>query len=231
MSKGFSERIKLALTCFLLRAILFGLSMTYRVRWISGREKVERLGADSDPVILSLWHNRLMFVCSCLFGRLRKGFRITIMISQSKDGELGTRLAEDVGIDVVRGSASRGGTQGLRGLLRAVVKKRNSVYLLPDGSKGPIYEVKAGAIVLSKMTQAPILPISWSADRYWRLKSWDRMIIPKPFARIAVSVGESITVERKIDEAEQEMYRIQLQDSLSSLRAETDAYFNNKTRT
>src|SRR5690606_11933098 len=93
---------------------------------------------------------------------------------------------------------------------------RRSVVLLPDGSKGPVYEAKAGVVALARLTGAPIVPMSYWADRFWRLGSWDRMIVPKPFARVAVAVGEPIWVPRDLTDEQLEAKRVEVQNALDA---------------
>ncbi len=202
-------------------AMLKLLSSTYRVVTFEGRERWESLLADSDPVILSAWHNRIFFFASLFEKRTAKGFKMAMMSSLSRDGEIGAILGRKLGGLVVRGSSSRQGTKGLRALYRAIVKKRHSIIILPDGSKGPVYKAKIGAVSLAQLTGASIIPMSYSADRYWRIKSWDRLIIPKPFARISVVVDKPIMVDRESSEEELESYRSQLELALNDIGRKT----------
>jgi lysophospholipid acyltransferase (LPLAT)-like uncharacterized protein len=89
--------------------------------------------------------------------------------------------------------------------------------LIPDGPHGPAYSAKLGVVVLAQMTGAPLLPISFAVDRRWRLGSWDRLIIPKPFARVRMAVGEPITVQRASSSNDLEGYRQRLEESLNEL--------------
>ena len=96
-------------------------------------------------------------------------------------------------------------------------KEGYSTIILPDGSKGPKYEAKMGVAMLAKMTQAPVIPMSYVADRYWRIPSWDRMIIPKPFARISIVIGEDVLIDRDLDDDELELARKKIENELNSL--------------
>ena len=140
-----------------------------------------------------------------------------MLSSLSDDGEIGARLGRKGGARVVRGSASRGGTEGFRRFYRLMKKEGYSTIILPDGSKGPKYEAKMGVAMLAKMTQAAVIPMSYAADRYWRIPSWDRMIIPKPFARISVVVGEDILVNRDLEDDDLELARRRIENELNSL--------------
>ena len=95
----------------------------------------------------------------------------------------------------VRGSTNRGGSASLRELV-GWLKRGHDIGLTPDGSRGPIYEIKPGLILLAQLSKRPILPLSFEFSSSWRLKSWDRFFIPKPFSRVTFTVGEPHTVER-----------------------------------
>ena len=149
----------------------------------------------STPVVLSFWHDRSFYLAYHLRRKLlSRGFPITILMSQSKDGELGGKLARRLGADVERGSASRGGSAGLRRLYRAVTRRASSPVLVPDGPRGPCFQAKAGAVVLAQMARIPVQPLAYAAERCWRLNSWDRLVIPKPFSRVRLAWGEPLTV-------------------------------------
>jgi len=185
---------------------------------------LRQLARNERPVILCFWHNRIVFFAGLMERELlRRGFRLTMMSSLSKDGQIGAILGTKAGAEVVRGSSSREGSRGLRALYRAAAKQRNSIVILPDGSQGPVYQAKLGAIVLAKMTGCPILPMSYSASRYWTIDSWDRMIFPKPFSRIRLRVGEALEVDREADDGEMERARQKLEDTLNELTRETEA--------
>lgn len=209
--------LKSRLTARIVKIIISTLISTYQIDWITGKDKVGALNRSSRPMIVALWHNRILFLSVLLKQLVKQGFPITIMISMSKDGDLGANLVEMLGARVVRGSPSRGGTKGLRALYRSSVKDKHSIVILPDGSKGPIYEAKMGMMVLARMTSAPILPISGYASDFWRIKSWDRMIIPKPFSKVVIKVGQEMEVSRKADEPKMESQRQEAETQLNLL--------------
>lgn len=147
-------------------------------------------------MILAYWHEDTLTLTRFFIRRLlRRGVPLAMLASLSRDGEIGARLASGWGAEVFRGSASRGGTAGLRRLYR-YLKGGGSVILAPDGPRGPAHEAKPGAVVLAQMTGAPVVPVVARADRDWRLGSWDRMRVPKPFARIRLALGESPELPR-----------------------------------
>ena len=207
----------------LSRWILLALGRTWKIRVIAGREHLEALLADPHAVLLSYWHNRAFISAYFLLDRLhRGGLDITLLASQSRDGELVTRVCRRWGLNTVRGSASRGGVPAMRALHRAITRQGSSPILIPDGPRGPIYRFKVGVAILAQTSRAPILPIGFAARRFWRLRSWDRIIVPWPFTEVTVVVGALEHVSRGLsgDQLEAERRRLEgLLDELT-LRAE-----------
>ena len=217
-------RLTLALGARLLRFIVLALTRTCRVEVAAGKEHFEEVFATRRPVIPSFWHNRVFLAAPYLFRQmLPRGMDVTVLASQSRDGELVTLLAGLWRLRTVRGSASRGGSAALRGTYRAIVKHQSSPVMIPDGPRGPLYRFKIGVAVLSQMAETPILPIGLAASRFWRIKSWDRIIIPKPFARIVLVVGSPQTVPRDLNEEALEAERQRLETLLDRLTLDAEA--------
>ena len=141
---------------------------------------------------------------------LSEGINATFLISPSVDCELGVEILARFGSTAVRGSARRSGAAALRGLNRAIRRDGQSPCITLDGSKGPHRYCKPGAIAVARMAGVPIVPIGCAAARSWRLRSWDRHLIPKPFSRVVISVGDPYTVPRQLDEDAQEAQRSDL---------------------
>ena len=214
-----SNPVKAFCVAAILRCIMRLLGFTYRVQFAEGESRVQELLDREDPVILCAWHNRMFFMGTFVESRLtRRGFNLTQMVSLSRDGEVGQRMGRWAKMRVVRGSSNRGGSKALRGLFRVIQKDRSSIVIMPDGSQGPVYKAKAGAIVLAQLSGAPIYLFSYEADRSWRVKSWDRLIIPKPFAKITVRIPEPFSVPRELNKEQMEEQRVKLEDELNRLR-------------
>jgi len=208
----------------LIRAVIGSLGATYRITCVTGEDRLRQLETSRDPVVLSFWHDRVFVMAYFLRRRLmRRGYPVTLLSSLSRDGELGAKLGRLWGAHVVRGSASRGGTAGLRAMYRSIRQRLGAPVVIPDGPQGPQYQAKPGAIVLAQMSGAPIVPLGCDADRFWKLGSWDRLIIPRPFSRVRVVVGTPQIVPKQLSEAELEQQRLLLQRTLDELvgRAET----------
>ena len=175
-------------------------------------------------MIVCFWHHQIFAACYFLHEELvSRGFKMTLLASYSRDGELITRLARNWDLRTIRGSASRGGLAAMRALHRTLVKDGSSPVVIPDGPRGPQFECKPGAILLSQFSQAPILPLGFAAGSSWHLKSWDRIFVPRFWSRVTVSIGAPIQVPRTLDEAERETLRAGLEEELSLLRAESQA--------
>lgn len=167
----------------LLRALAF----TWRVRVVNGHV-VRDLKERGEPFIYLLWHGELL---PLLWAHRNR--QIAIMISEHSDGEIITRVARALGCRAVRGSTSRGGARALLAACREL-EAGFDLAVTPDGPRGPPRSVAPGAVVIAQRTGAPMVPVAASASRAWRLRSWDRFVIPKPFARVTVAYSEAIRV-------------------------------------
>ena len=148
--------------------------------------------------------------------------RVAVLVSRSGDGEVLARVARRTGFDVIRGSASRGGVFGLRQVRRAVRAQGMSVATVTDGPRGPVYKCKPGTLLMAKISGAPILPVAFAPDRCWRLGSWDRFIVPKPFARVVFAVGEPFDVAEGLssDELQERALALEVRLNAEVARAE-----------
>jgi lysophospholipid acyltransferase (LPLAT)-like uncharacterized protein len=158
------------------------LSRTWRVRVVNG-EYVRHLRNTGRPFIFALWHGQLL---PLLWHHRREG--VLILISEHRDGELVARAAQSLGYGLIRGSSTHGGERALISLVREL-QAGHEVAITPDGPRGPARTFAPGALVAAQRSDSFILPIAASADRAWRLRSWDRFMVPKPFARVTVAYG------------------------------------------
>lgn len=151
------------------------------------------------------WHSGLYPIGAWALGsRVRRRLKTTFLVSRSRDGELAARVQRFWGGRVLRGSSSAGGREALRALHRALRRDRASVVMMPDGPKGPERVFKPGAFVLARVAGVPIVPIACRVSSAWRLGSWDRLLVPKPFARVELAFGELQVPPRELDAASQE---------------------------
>jgi lysophospholipid acyltransferase (LPLAT)-like uncharacterized protein len=162
------------------RGFLQVLSRTWRIRVVNG-EYVRDLRRTGRPFIFALWHGQLL---PLLWHHRKEG--VLILISEHRDGELVARAAQSLGYGLIRGSSTHGAERALISLVREL-KSGHEVAITPDGPRGPAKSFAPGALVAAQRSDSFILPVAASADRAWRLRSWDRFIIPKPFARVTVA--------------------------------------------
>lgn len=174
------------------------LALTWRVRFVNGHI-VQRLKERRQPFTYILWHGQLLPLLWTHRDR-----DVAIMVSEHRDGEIIARVATSLGFRLVRGSTSRGAARALLMGSREL-ESGFDLAITVDGPRGPAKTVAPGALVIAQRTGAPMVPTAVAASRAWRLRSWDRFMIPKPFARINVAYGEPILVQanRARDAAEE----------------------------
>lgn len=185
---------KARLSLLLGKQVLHALARTWRFRVINEAALTE-LRASGRPFIYSSWHGHLL---PLLWHH--RGSNVAILISEHRDGELIARAAESLGYRSIRGSTTRGAERALLTLVREL-KEGRSIAITPDGPKGPARTFAPGALIAAHRSGAPILPVAAAADRAWRLRSWDRFMIPKPFASITVAYGAPVSVEAQSSRA------------------------------
>ena len=207
---SFKQRtlIRFAELTFYLLIKLIGATLKYEVEGWENYEQIER---DGKTRILAFWHNRI-FTATHYF----RNRGIVVITSQSLDGEYIARFIQRFGYGAVRGSSTRGGVGALVEMIR-LSKKGLPMGFSIDGPKGPLYVAKSGACLLAKKTGNPIMPFSVETEKYWEVKSWDRLQIPKPFSRAKVFIAEPISVAKDADENEIENKREELQRKLDEL--------------
>jgi len=203
-----------------LLAGLIGLLMV-SVRW-SRHDRMElvRTLAAQQGVIAVFWHDRI-FAMPYLWPRR---FALHALQSPHADGRMMAHVIRCFGVGTVWGSSNRQPLSGLRGLIR-VLQGDESVALTPDGPRGPARQSALGPLVLAQKTGKPVLPICWVADRCWRAGGWDRMFIPKPFARGRIITGQPVHVSGEGREA-LEVARHRLEVALNDLEARAQALFD-----
>jgi lysophospholipid acyltransferase (LPLAT)-like uncharacterized protein len=179
----------------------------------------DRAGILGQPVeqnfIGALWHNRLLIYPTVLrrFFPNRPG---AALISASRDGDLLADAIKRFGFDVVRGSSSRMGAGAIMQLSEVLVSHRD-VVITPDGPRGPVYGIGPGIIFLAQKTGVAVLPMNVEYSSCWRVKSWDRFIVPKPFSRIRTIIGPPHRVRSTSTDEEFETERLRLQNAMMSL--------------
>lgn len=192
-----------------------------RIVHLEGKESEEEaLQKSGRRAVWVGWHQR-MFYFFYYFGPLH----VTMMISKSKDGEYAARLAQSLGFKAVRGSSTRGGAEALHELIRRVREEGDSAGMMLDGPKGPARVVKMGTLVIARDSGIPIIPMMYSADRVWQLRSWDKYVLPKPFAKLIVLHDKPIWIPKDTSDEDLEKYRKLLEDRVNEMLVRADTYF------
>jgi lysophospholipid acyltransferase (LPLAT)-like uncharacterized protein len=155
--------------------------------------------ARKERCILALWHNRLGIVSEILYNYAPQ-FIYTAFISQSRDGEPLAILAKSYKAGRVIRVPHQARHQALKQLIDKLRAGGEIIVFTPDGPRGPCYQVKPGILAAAKETKAVIVPFTWTADRFWELKSWDRFRIPKPFSKIQVNLSVPLRVGDNMDD-------------------------------
>jgi lysophospholipid acyltransferase (LPLAT)-like uncharacterized protein len=163
------------------------LARTWRVT-TSGEERWQTVLDAGRPHIFLLWHDALL----PLLWRHR-GRGVTIVVSDAQDGRYLAAYARRLGYRESRGSSTRGGVRALVGAVKALRAGR-AVAFTPDGPRGPRREFKGGVLLAAQRGGAVVVPLHAGADRAWRLRSWDRFVIPKPAARVTITYGRPFEV-------------------------------------
>lgn len=188
------------------------LHATLRVRHVRA-ENID----DTPRYIIAFWHECVLL---SLHSRWRRP--TTAIISQSKDGEIVSRVLELYKATTARGSSTRGGDNALREAIRAY-RAGDNLAVTPDGPKGPRRVVKDGAVYLAQLTGAPIVPFHFTARKKKRLRSWDSQIVPMPFSRALYLYGPPISVPR---DGNVEEWRVKIEKAMNDLADEAENLVN-----
>lgn len=201
----------------LLRLIIFALTSTYRFEKVIGSDIADRILADCDRAYVPVyWHGHQIAGSHLVRDWIRRGFKAGIVVSASVDGEVPAAIARSWGAEVIRGSAQETGALVLRDAVE-LMKRGVSIVTMSDGPLGPKWQIKTGTVLVARMGNAPLVPIVCAASRAWTMNTWDSFMIPKPFARVVLAVGEPIEVPRTLPTSEFESVRDQAQAAMESL--------------
>lgn len=219
--KGLGKKILrsdavMAAACFI--GALYIRLVRWSGRWhIEGEEIPESFRRAGKPFILSFWHGRILMMPYCW----RRTDLTNMLISGHRDGRLISQTVKYFGIDTVVGSATKGGAQATRRLIK-LLRQGGVVGITPDGPRGPRMRVSEGTIALARLSGAPIVPTTYSARRRRVIGSWDRFIVALPFSRGVFLWGDPIHVPRDADAAMLEAKRLEVERAMNALTARAD---------
>lgn len=169
---------------------------TARVKVI-GEDRLQALVDAHGAVVPVCWHQHLLICARYVAARRVPGFKVGYLISPSLDGEAPTMLAKLYGANVIRGSGTYTGAQAVRQLYKYVKGDRLSPLITPDGPRGPRFEFKGGALTIAQLCGTAVVPLAYAAKPAKVLRTWDKFILPSPFARIVIAIGEPCSPPRK----------------------------------
>jgi lysophospholipid acyltransferase (LPLAT)-like uncharacterized protein len=172
------------------------------------------------PGIGAFWHGRLL-----MMPQVYKGKKLSFLVSAHRDGQIVGGALKRFGFHPILGSTSRKGFSAFKQMLRAN-KAGSDIALVPDGPKGPRYQVQIGVIELAKLTGRPVVPLTFSASRRKIFNTWDQFLLPYPFSRGVFIWGEPIRVDPEGDRAHMEEKRALLERRLNEITEEADHYFD-----
>ena len=211
---SFTERLRFFLIRMLGALLLLTLGATWRLRFrgVAFERSVRSRGLRP---IYAFWHGRLLAILRTMH------FPLQLIIAQ---------VTNQLGFGSVRGSTTRGGIRALRALGRKLLGGFD-VAITPDGPRGPRHILQAGAIYIAMRTGHPLVPITSTGLPRWTFGSWDRFIIPKPFADVLVRLGEPFYVPPDLNEKQREEYRLRFEKQMIELveTADREVAERNKT--
>ena len=199
-----------------LRGLIRLLDASYRIEKTIGAERIEPFIAGGQVCAPCYWHQHHVIGSSLIRSWVRRGFKACFLISASVDGEVPERIARSWGAEVIRGSTNQSGALALRDMQR-MMKNGYSIVTTADGPRGPKYEFKMGAILMARIAGVPIIPVACAADRAWYLNRWDDFMVPKPFSRIVLAIGEPYPIPKDVALDQLEPHRLAVQETVMYL--------------
>lgn len=172
-----------------------------------------------QPAVWVFWH-RCIIPATWFF----RGRRIGVMTSSSFDGEYIARIIDKFGFKAVRGSSTRGGVRALLGMHTVIEDGRVAAFTI-DGPKGPRYIAKPGPVLLARNTETPLVAFHLAVRRAWVLNSWDRLMIPKPFSKVALHISRMMTVPKDADLESLTRFHAEMQAALDRVRESGEREF------
>jgi len=166
--------------------LLTALHATWDVRVVDPAGVHLGVRSGRAPAMVAFWHRHILAMLTHF-----RGYRVCVPVSESQDGEYVAHAMDRFGFASVRGSTSRGSVRMLRDTL-GMVKKGWSPAITPDGPRGPKFSVQPGAALLARRSGLPLYPIGLAARPCWTLSSWDEFVVPRPWARVAISFGPAL---------------------------------------
>jgi len=217
---SFGRKVWYAILVALAKGLLRLIWSTCRVTVVKGAGHLTALRQSGQPAVIAYWHQMHVFGAWLLLREARAGLPLAVLTSPSVSGEVPAAMMTDWGIMPVRGSSTRSAAEALREMYTVVATDRRSLAITADGPKGPLHEFKPGAILLARMSKAPVVLFAYAASRATRWSSWDRFIVPWPFSRVAIVIGAPWRVPAGFQMADMPEAARTLSETLDALERE-----------
>lgn len=174
---------------FLISLIEFIIYLLIKIIFFTCKKTYSNTNVSDKTCFLMFWHDRLAMMPFVKKHWWPKNRKTKVIISDHKDGEIITRVIKRFDIGTIRGSTSKGGA---RVLAQSFKEIDNGVDILitPDGPRGPRHSISDGSVIIPQKKNIPIQILSYKASKFWQFKSWDKMILPKPFSTINYFLSE-----------------------------------------
>jgi len=197
---------------WLLYSLIWLIYRTMRITFV-GKDIMPGFTARGESFVAAFWHGRLFLIPFTY-----PGCAMNVLISIHRDGEIIANVMKRFGFSLVRGSSKKGGTAALREMLQ-LLKDNKPLAITPDGPKGPVEVMKPGVAQVARLSGKAVIPMTFSASSCFRATSWDRFMIPYPFSRGVLYVGEPLRHEPG---EEMEAFRLRLETALKDVNAKAD---------
>jgi len=203
---GSKEKILGTLAGWMIR--ILGLTLRVKFQHTQSFEKID------GPIILIFWHGQIIPAIVAWTRKCPRPHGLSALTSASKDGAIIEHTLRTFGLGAVRGSSSRRATAALLEL-KKTLDAGNDISITPDGPRGPARTLQAGPLKLSQLTGSALVSLRVTCSASWKLKTWDRFEIPKPFSCIHLSIDEPLHIPRKISDEDFEQMRLTIENDLS----------------
>ncbi len=213
MKKIVKTITRLKFVVFLFYLFIRGYLLTIKVKIENEKEWFNKVNTGT-PVLLCCFHQQFFYMVRCF----RKYFvhQAAIIISQSRDGDIGALIAQFSGVKTCRGSSSKGGKKAMEEMIAFLSSNPNRFGInLVDGPQGPLGKVKPGSIRIAQKAGALIVPVYFISKRVWQMNSWDKFIVPKPFSNVTMKFGELMQVDDDKSKQRFEAGRLKLEQTMA----------------
>lgn len=221
MKYWFNTVLKQKLAPAILTGYIRLLHKTCKIN-MTGVEHLQAFIAKDQPLLPCYWHQQMTFSINFLLGLREQGVNTSVLVSASKDGDIGDAVLTRLGMGVIRGSEHRTGALAMRDIYQAISKDKCSVGTAVDGPLGPAREAKIGVVTLAQLSGAPLIPMANACSKKIHLKSWDNFFLPLPYSAVQIVVGEPILVEKRVSAQQVTEFQQQLTDRLNALSEQAE---------